>query len=73
MKFNIYGDLNTGNSKVSSFNGKTQQTVQYFIDTKDTFLYWDDVLTAAGFEITDTDYEIDLSNGDIAQMISLLS
>lgn len=66
-------DLNTGNSKVSSFNGKTLQTIQYFIDTKDTFLYWDDVLTAAGFEITDTDYEIDLSNGDIAQMISLLS
>jgi hypothetical protein len=36
-------------------------------------LYWADFLTAAGFEITDTDYEIDLSNGDIAQMISLLS
>lgn len=66
-------DLNSGSSRVSSFNQKTQDTVQYFVDTKDTFLYWDDVLTAAGFEITDTDYEIDLSSGDIAQMISLLS
>ena len=66
-------DLNSGSSRVSSFNQKTQDTVQYFVDTKDTFLYWDDVLTAAGFEITDTDYEIDLSNGDIATMISLLS
>ena len=66
-------DLNTGNSKISSFTEKTKNTLQYFIDTKDTFLYWADFLTAAGFEITDTDYEIDLSNGDIAQMISLLS
>jgi hypothetical protein len=65
--------LNTGNSKISSFTEKTKNTLQYFIDTKDTFLYWDYILTAAGFEITDTDYEIDLSNGDIAQMISLLS
>jgi hypothetical protein len=66
-------DLNSGNSKISSFNDKTRNSLQYFIDTKDTFLYWDYILTAAGFEITDTDYEIDLSNGDIAQMISLLS
>jgi hypothetical protein len=76
--FNIDGkiyfcDLNTGNSRISSFTEKTKNTLQYFIDTKDTFLYWDYILTAAGFEITDTDYEIDLSNGDIAQMISLLS
>jgi hypothetical protein len=66
-------DLNSGNSKVSSFSEKTRNSIQYFVDTKDTFMYWDDVLTAAGFEITDTDYEIDLSSGDIAQMISLLS
>ena len=66
-------DLNSGNSKVSQLNSKTLETLKYFVDTKDTFLYWDEVLTAAGFEITDTDYEIDLSSGDIAQMISLLS
>ena len=66
-------DLNSGSSRVSSFNQKTQTSIQYFVDTKDTFLYWDEVLTAAGFEITDTDYDIDLSNGDIAQMIALLS
>jgi len=66
-------DFNSGSSRVSSFNQKTQDTVQYFVDTKDTFLYWDDVLTEAGFEITDTDYDIDLSDGDIATMISLLS
>jgi len=66
-------DLNSGNSRVSHFDSKTRETLKYFIDTKDTFLYWDEVLTAAGFEITDADYEIDLSSGDIAQMISLLS
>ena len=68
-----FSDLNSGNSRVSSFSDKTKDTLQYFIDTKDTFLYWADFLTAAGFEITDTDYEIDLSDGDITQMISLLS
>jgi hypothetical protein len=66
-------DLNSGNSRVSQLSSKTRETLKYFIDTRDTFLYWDEVLTAAGFEITDTDYEIDLSSGDIAQMISLLS
>jgi hypothetical protein len=66
-------DLNTGNSRVSQLSSKTMETLKYFIDTRDTFMYWDEVLTAAGFEITDTDYEIDLSTGDIAQMISLLS
>lgn len=66
-------DLNSGSSRVSSFSEKTKNSTKYFIDTKDTYLYWDEILTEAGFDIVDTDYDIDLSNGDIAQMISLLS
>jgi hypothetical protein len=69
-----FTDLNTGKNRVSCFTPKMRESVQYFVDTKDTFLYWDDVLTAAGFEFTDRDNcDIDLSNGDIATMISLLS
>jgi len=69
-----FTDLNTGKNRVSCFTPKMRESVQYFVDTKDTFLYWDEVLTAAGFTITDSDNcDIDLSNGDIATMISLLS
>jgi hypothetical protein len=69
-----FADLNTGKNRVSCFTPKMRESVQYFVDTKDTFLYWDDVLAEAGFEFTDSDNcDIDLSNGDIATMISLLS
>lgn len=69
-----FADLNSGNSRVSSFTPKMRDTLKYFTDTKDCFIYWDEVLTAAGFTITDSEEcDIDLSNGDISQMISLLS
>ena len=69
-----FADLNTGKNRVSCFNPKMRESVQYFVDTKDSFLYWDDVLAEAGFEFTDSNNcDIDLSNGDIATMISLLS
>ena len=69
-----FADLNSGNSRVSSFTSKMRDTLKYFTDTRDCFIYWDEVLTAAGFTITDSENcDTDLSNGDIAQMIDLLS
>lgn len=69
-----FADLNSGKSRVSCFNDKMRGTLKYFLDTRDTFIYWDEVLTAAGFEITDSENcDIDLTNGDISQMIALLS
>ena len=69
-----FSDLNSGNSRVSSFTPKMKDTLKYFTDTKDCFIYWDEVLTLAGFKFTNSDNcDIDLSNGDISQMIALLS
>ena len=49
--------------------------IQYFVDTKDTFVSWDEILTFAGCKIVTDDEEcdVDLSDGDISTMISLLS
>jgi len=68
-----FSDLNANGGRVSYFNSHVQNSIKYFVDTKNTFLYWDEILTLAGFTITDEDYDIDLSSGDIAQMIALLS
>jgi hypothetical protein len=68
-----FSDLNSGDGRVSRFNSHMQNSIKYFVDTRNTFLYWDEILTLAGFTITDEDYDIDLSSGDIAQMIALLS
>lgn len=72
---NIYfADLNSGSCRVSSFSSKSRDVLQYFIDTKDTFLYWDELLKDAGFTIyADGECAISLADADPSVMISLLS
>lgn len=70
-----FSDLNQGGGRVSRFTQKTKNMIQYFVDTKDAFVYWDEILTFAGCKIVTDDEEcdVDLSDGDISTMISLLS
>jgi hypothetical protein len=70
-----FSDLNQGTSRVSRFTPRTRDMIKYFVDTKDAFVYWDELLTLAGCKIVTDDEEcdIDLSDGDISTMISLLS
>ena len=69
-----FADLNQGSSSVSHITLNTQKMIQYFIDTKDCFLYWDDILPMAGATIvTEGKCDIDLSNGDVTEIISLLA
>lgn len=69
-----FADLNTGSNRVSSFSSKSRDILQYFIGTKDTFLYWDEILNDAGFTIvSDGDCDISLADADPSVMISLLS
>lgn len=72
---NIYfSDLNSGSCRVSSFSSKSRDVLQYFIDTKDTFLYWDELLKDAGFTIVPHgDCDVNLADADPSTMISLLS
>ncbi len=69
-----FADLNQGSSSVSCMTSNIQKLIQYFIDTKDCFLYWDDILPMAGATIvTEGKCDIDLSNGDVTEIISLLA
>ena len=70
-----FSDLNQGGGRVSSFTKKTKSMIEYFIDTKDSFVYWDEILTLAGCKIVvgDDECDVDLSDGDVSTMISLLS
>lgn len=69
-----FADLNQGSSSVSRITLNTQKMIQYFIDTKDCFLYWDNILPMAGANIvTEGKCDIDLSNGDVTEIISLLA
>jgi len=70
-----FSDLNQGGGRVSRFTQKTKSMIEYFVDTKDSFVYWDEILTLAGYKIVTDDEEcdVDLSDGDISTMISLLS
>ena len=69
-----FADLNQGSSSVSCITPNIQKLIQYFIDTKDCFLYWDDILPMAGATIvTEGKCDIDLSNGDVTEIISLLA
>ena len=69
-----FADLNQGSSSVSCITPNNQKLIQYFIDTKDCFLYWDDILPMAGATIvTEGKCDIDLSNGDVTEIISLLA
>ena len=69
-----FADLNTGSCRISSFSSKSRDMLKYFIDTKDTFLYWDELLRDAGFTIyADGECAISLADADPSVMISLLS
>jgi uncharacterized coiled-coil protein SlyX len=70
-----FSDLNQGGGRVSNFTIKTKDMVQYFVDTKDAFVYWDEILTLAGCKVVvdDEECDVDLSDGDVSTMISLLS
>ena len=69
-----FADLNQGSSSVSCMTSNIQKLIQYFIDTKDCFLYWDDILPMAGATIvSEGKCDIDLSNGDVTEIISLLA
>ena len=70
-----FSDLNQGGGRVSSFTKKTKSMIEYFVDTKDSFVYWDEILTLAGCKIVvgDDECDVDLSDGDVSTMISLLS
>ena len=69
----IFSDLKSGSGRVSRASSYNTNAIKYMVDTRNTFLYWDEILPLAGFTVTDKDYDIDLSSGDISQMISLLS
>jgi hypothetical protein len=70
-----FSDLNQGGGRVSHFTKKTKDMIEYFVDTKDAFVYWDEILTLAGCKIVvgDDECDVDLSDGDVSTMISLLS
>jgi hypothetical protein len=70
-----FSDLNQGNSRVSSASKRTLDTIEHFVSTKDSFVYWDEILTLAGCKIVidNEECDVDLSNGDVSTMISLLS
>ena len=70
-----FSDLNQGDNRVSYASRRTLSILEHFVSTKDSFLYWDELLKAAGCEIVydDEECDVDLSNGDVSTMISLLS
>jgi len=70
-----FSDLNQGNSRVSNANKRVLDTIEHFVCTKDSFIYWDEILTLVGSEIVsgNEECEIDLSDLDVSTMISLLS
>lgn len=70
-----FSDLNQGNSRVSNASKRVLDTIEHFVCTKDSFIYWDEILTLAGCKIVSDNEEcdVDLSNGDVSTMISLLS
>lgn len=70
-----FSDLNQGNNRVSSASKRTLETIEHFVSTKDSFVYWDEILTLAGCKIVvdNEECDVDLSDGDVSTMISLLS
>jgi hypothetical protein len=70
-----FSDLNQGNNRVSSTSRRMIETIEHFVSTKDSFVYWDEILTLAGCKIVvdDEECDVDLSDGDVSTMISLLS
>ena len=70
-----FSDLNQGNSRVSNASTRVIETIKHFISTKDSFVYWDEILTLAGCKIVvdNEECDVDLSDGDVSTMISLLS
>jgi hypothetical protein len=47
-----FSDLNQGNSRVSSASKRTLDTIEHFVSTKDSFVYWDEILTLAGCKMS---------------------